>query len=79
MKEKIARLIERFPDHEKIIKALARSDAQFQDLLRDHHDIHRRLARAETSGDPASQADLEKRYRNLEEELIRLIQGYPIA
>ncbi|MHC4709655.1 MAG: hypothetical protein ACYTA3_04330 [Planctomycetota bacterium] len=79
MKEKIATLIERFPNHEKIIKALGGSNARFQDLLRDHHDVHRRLASAETYGDPARKADLESRYRNLEEELIRLIQGYPMA
>jgi uncharacterized protein YdcH (DUF465 family) len=79
MKEKIAKLIERFPNHKKIISALAGSNARFQDLLRDHHDVHRRLADAERSGDPARTADLEKRQKNLEEELIRLIQGYPMA
>ena len=79
MKEKIAKLIERFPDHERIIKALSGSNARFQDLLLDHHEVHRKLTSAETNGDPAARADLEKRYKNLEEELIRLIQGYPIA
>jgi len=79
MKEKIANLIERFPDRKKIIEALAGTDARFQSILQDHHDVHRRLARAQTNGDPATTADLERRFRSLEEELIRLIQGYPIA
>ncbi len=79
MKAKIADLIERFPDRKRIIEALAGSDARFQSILQDHHEVHRRLARAETDGDPATKADLERRFRNIEEELIRLIQGYPIA
>ena len=79
MKEKIAALIARFPDHEAIIKALAGSDTRFQSLVQDHHDVHRGLARAERDGDPATTAGLEQRYRNLEEEMIRMIQGYPMA
>lgn len=73
MKEKIAHLIERFPQHGAVIKALSGSNTRFQDLLSDHHDLHQRLARGDA--DP----DAEARYRNLEEELVRLIQGYPLA
>lgn len=75
MKEKIARLIERFPQHEAAITALSGSNTRFQDLLSDHHDLHQQLAREGSGANP----DAEARYRNLEEELIRLIQGYPLA
>jgi hypothetical protein len=74
MKEKIEHLIERFPAHEAIIKALSSPSAQFRDLLSDHYDLHRKL-----SSDAADDPDLARRYRNLEEELVRLIQGYPMA
>ncbi len=79
MKEQIAKLIERFPDRKAIIESLAGSDARFRSVLHDHHEVHRSLSRDEVSGDPATRADLERRFRNLEEELIRLVQGYPIA
>ena len=79
MKEQILKLVERFPDRKAIIESLAGSDARFKSLLQDHHDVHRKLSQDEVSGDPATKADLESRYRNLEEEMIRLIQGYPIA
>lgn len=79
MKETVAALIDRFPDHEAIIRALARSDVRFKSLVQDHHDVHRGLARAERDGDPATKAELEQRYKNLEEEMIRMIQGYPMA
>lgn len=79
MKEKIERLIARFPDRESIITALSGSSARFRDLIRDHHDLHERLNRAETAADPLERTDLERRYRNLEEEMIRLMQGYPMA
>ena len=75
MKERTAHLIDRFPDHEAVIRALSESDARFQDLLGDHYDLHQRLSRGATESDP----DAETRYRNLEEELIRLIQAYPLA
>jgi len=74
MKEKIAHLIQRFPDRAEVIKALGKSDTRFRDLLSDHYDLHRLLNRDEPP-DP----DAQKRYRNLEEELVRLIQGYPMA
>jgi uncharacterized protein YdcH (DUF465 family) len=74
VKEKVAHLIERFPDHEAIIKALSQDDTRFQDLLSDHYDLHQQLSRA-SEDDP----NLKARYRNLEEELIRLMQGYPMA
>lgn len=79
MKEQLAKLIARFPDHERVIKALSESSAHFQDLLRDHHDIHTSLNAPDTADDPAKKSDLEARYRNIEEKLIRLIQGYPLA
>ncbi len=79
MKEQIVKLVERFPDRKDIIESLAGSNTRFRSLLQDHHDVHRKLARDEVSGDPATKADLEARFRNLEEEMIRLIQGYPIA
>jgi uncharacterized protein YdcH (DUF465 family) len=79
MKQKLATLIEKFPDHEAIIRALAGSNTRFKSLVQDHHDVHLSLAKAETSGDPATTAELERRYRNLEEEMIRMIQAYPLA
>lgn len=79
MKQQIAQLIERFPHHEAIIKALSGSSARFQDLVTDHHDLHRQLNRNDTAADPSKRTDLEARYRNIEEALIRLIQGYPMA
>lgn len=79
MKQNLATLIERFPDHEAIIRALAGSNTRFRSLVQDHHDVHLSLARAETSGDPGTTAELEQRYRNLEEEMIRMIQAYPMA
>ncbi len=79
MKAQILKLVERFPDRKAIIESLAGSDARFKILLQDHHDVHRKLSQDEVSGDPATKADLESRYRNLEEEMIRLIQGYPIV
>jgi uncharacterized protein YdcH (DUF465 family) len=75
MKKKAAHLIERFPEHEAIIRSLSESDARFQDLLSDHHDLHQTINRGGTEADP----DVEARYRNLEEELVRLIQAYPLA
>lgn len=78
MKEKIAKLIDRFPDHADIIRSLAGSNTRFKDLLMDHHDVHERLARAEAEDDP-DKANLQSRYRNLEEELVRLIQGSPMV
>lgn len=75
MKEKTKHLIERFPDHEDVIKALGNSDAQFQDLVSDHYDLHRKISRGDAESDPNAEA----RYRNLEEKLIRLIQAYPMA
>jgi hypothetical protein len=73
MKARIAHLIERFPNHEAIIKSLSQDDTRFQDLLRDHYDVHQQLSRSED--DP----NLKARYRDLEEELVRLMQGYPMA
>ncbi len=75
MKEKTEHFIERFPEHEAVIRALGNSDARFQDLLSDHHDLHKKLSRGATEDDPG----LTTRYRNLEEKLIRLIQAYPLA
>lgn len=79
MKEKIARLIERFPEREAIIKALGEGDARFRDVVNDHYDPHRQLNREDAAADPSTSSDLRARQRNLEEELIRLIQGYPLA
>jgi len=79
MQQKLATLIERFPDHEAIIRALAGRNTRFRTLVQDHHDVHCSLARAERNGDPATTAELEQRYKNLEEEMIRMIQAYPIA
>lgn len=79
MKQAMANLIERFPDHEAIIRALSGSNTRFRTLVQDHHDVHRSIARAETSGDPATTEELERRYKNLEEEMIRMIQAYPIS
>ena len=79
MQEQIAKLIDRFPDHERIIKALAGSNARFKDLLLDHHDVHQQLANPESSDDPGTRANLESRYKNLDEELVRLIQGSPMV
>jgi len=75
MKEKTEHLVERFPEHEPIIKALGNSSAQFQDLLSDHYDLHQRLGRGDTEADP----NLAARYKDLEEKIIRLIQAYPMA
>jgi uncharacterized protein YdcH (DUF465 family) len=75
MKERTEHLIERFPEHETVIRSLSESDARFQDLLSDHYDLHQKISRGETEADP----DAEARYRNLEEELVRLIQAYPLA
>jgi uncharacterized protein YdcH (DUF465 family) len=74
MKARVAHLIERFPNHEAIIKALSQDNTRFQDLLRDHYDVHQQLSRA-SEPDP----NLKARYRDLEEELVRLMQGYPLA
>jgi uncharacterized protein YdcH (DUF465 family) len=79
MKEKIEKLIERFPDHERVIKALAGSNTRFRDLVQDHYDVHHRLSSDDAEQDPSTYEYLESRHQNLEEELIRLIQGYPLA
>jgi hypothetical protein len=79
MNEQIARLIQRFPNRETIIKALARGNTHFRDLVSDHHEVARQLSSDEVAANPARRGDLQARQRNLEEELIRLIQGYPLV
>ena len=79
MEEKIARLMQRFPDHRDIIRSLSTSSAPFQDLINEHHDTHRRLTRSDMEYDRARREDAERHLRHLEEEMIRLIQGYPLA
>jgi len=79
MREKLAKVIERFPEREDLIRALARSSERFRSLIADHHDAHQRLNSSETEADPARQGELRRRMANLEEEMVRLMQGYPMA
>lgn len=79
MEEKFAWLMQRFPDRSNIIRSLSGSNAAFRDLINEHHETHRRLNRSDMEYDPARREEAERHLRNLEEEMIRLIQGYPLA
>ncbi|MCC2112225.1 MAG: hypothetical protein KDJ16_09350 [Hyphomicrobiales bacterium] len=79
MREKIKKMIERFPEHAESIKALGKSSARFRDLLSDFHGVEERLQSRRGADDPGSLDDLERRHRHLRQELVMLIQGYPLA
>ncbi len=79
MREKIQKMVERFPEHAESIRALGKSSARFQDLLSDFHRVEQRLESRRGADDPGSLDDLERRHRNLRQELVMLIQGYPLA
>ena len=79
MKETTQSLIERFPEHRRTITALEESNARFRDLLGDYGDVTRRLSDTGRADDPERQLALEQRRKNLEQELVMLIQGYPLA
>lgn len=79
MKETTLSFIDRFPQHQETITALSESNAQFKDLLGDYGDVTKRLSDTGPSDDPDRQIALEQRRKNLEQELVMLIQGYPLA
>ena len=79
MKQTTRSLIDRFPQYQETIAALSESNAQFRDLLGDYGDVTRRLSDTGPSDDPERQIALEQRRKNLEQELVMLIQGYPLA
>lgn len=75
MDNRMQRIINRFPEHESIIRSLSKSNARFQDLVFDHHDIHQKL---ESEDEPGRQEELRSGLKNLEDQLIRIIQGSPM-
>ena len=75
MSNRVQKIVERFPEHEKIIRSLFESNMHFKDLVFDHHEIHQKL---ETEDDPGRQQELKTGLSNLEDQLIRIIQGSPM-
>ena len=79
MEETFRRLLERFPEHTDIIRSLAESNAQFKDLLGDHHEVCGEISKmdlAEQQAEFGKRDDLVRRRASLEEELMLLMQSH---
>lgn len=79
MREKVKRLLERFPERADTILHLFDSDTRFRDLIGDHHDVSEALLRRGGDGhdaDPAEAEALKRRQADLEEELLLAMQNH---
>lgn len=69
-------LAEEFPEHIKKISELKQSDAHFQRLFDEYHEINRAVHRAETKVEPIddlAEVDMRKKRGALKDELYRLL------
>lgn len=79
MKEKIMRLLERFPERSDAIEVLSETNERFRDLLADHHETSEELGKMETTekaSDVANRERLQRRRADLEEELLLLMEQH---
>lgn len=71
MVEHIRSLLARYPDHEGTVRRLVATDARFNALCLEYHDVIELLERFE-----AEAARLRQRRVWLEEEFLTRIEGY---
>lgn len=79
MDKRIQHLMERFPEHGEVIKALSETNARFKDLIADHFEVSEELVSiptADQASDPAKAEALKRRQAELEEELLLLMGGH---
>ena len=65
-------LLERLPHFKERIEALAGSNAAFDEVAREHHEVCDSLS-AGAADEPGEQDRLEKRRAALEEEMVRML------
>lgn len=69
-------LSEEFPEHADKIHQLKLTDAHFQKLASEYHEVNREVHRVETDVEPASDArseDLRKRRLKLKDEIAAIL------
>lgn len=69
-------LAEEFPEHAEKISELKQSDAHFQRLFDEYHEINRAVHRAETNVEPVeelAEVDMRKKRGALKDELYKML------
>jgi hypothetical protein len=75
MSDMIKHLLDRLPELQDKVEHALETNTGFEQVAREHHEVCDELSARGDGGDPGERERLEQRRKNLEEEIVRMLDS----